>query len=295
MRTIITALTPAAILLLIICIAGILGYLLATVIGDTFPLSKIISKTTLILLVLSIFPAMAWLRLNKQDLGFSPKNIFFKQMAKGLLLGIIILLPIILSLWFLDLWHFDQDKHWTATSILLKVLGVLIIAFLVSVPEEMIFRGILLTGLSKKLGVFLGIAISAIYYAGLHFLKTKIEIPVQELSLLSSYTVTIGAFKNLFQLSNLPAFIALFTVATFLGCVRMWLPQSLGLCVGIHAGWVFLIKMTSAFFDKTRHSDLKFLVSTYDGIIGPLVSVWLVILTAFFLYVMTRSIANKNV
>jgi membrane protease YdiL (CAAX protease family) len=295
MRTIITALTPVAILLSIICIAGVLGYLLATILGDTFPLAKIISKTTLILLVLSVFPIMAWLHLNKKDIGFSSKTIFFKQMAKGLLLGIIILLPVIISLWFLDLWYYDQYKNWTAVSILLKVLGIFVIAFLVAAPEELIFRGVLLTGLSKKIGVFLGISVSALYFAGLHFLKTKIEIPVQELSLMSSYIITADAFNNLFQLSNLSAFIALFTVAVFLSCVRMRLPQSLGLCIGIHAGWVFLIKVTSAFFDKNRLSDLKFLVSSYDGIIGPLVSAWLILLTAFFLYVMARGVNNKNI
>ena len=106
---------------------------------------------------------------------------------------------------------------------------------------------------------------------------------------MSSYTLIGDAFINLFTLSNLPGLIALFSVGAFLGCVRYRISNSIGLCIGIHAGWVFLIKMTSAFFDKNRASELKFLVSDYDFIIGPFVCVWLILLTGIFLAYTRRS------
>lgn len=278
-------LIPAALLLLAISIAGVLSFLIVSVIGDALPLGKVLSKSTLILLVLSIYPIMVWLHLKKQDIGLTnDKKSFFKQVAKGLFLGILILTPIIISLYCLDLWYYDIHKNWTAPKIIAKVLGLLLIALLISVPEELIFRGILLTGLRKKIGVVLSISLSAFYYAGLHFLRSKTEIPLSELSIMSGYLIAAESFNNLLKLSNLSAFIALFTVGTFLACVRIRLPSSLGLCIGIHAGWVFTIKLTSAFLDKNYASDLRFLVSTYDGIIGPLVSIWLILLTAFFLW-----------
>lgn len=289
MRSLLTTLIPAAILLLLIAIAGVLSYLIVSFVSDAIPLRKIISKTTLILLVLSIFPIMSWLQLKKQDIGLSDKKTFFKQIAQGLLFGILILAPVIFSLWFLDIWHYDQDKSWTLAKILIKILGLLIIALLVSVPEEFIFRGILQTSLSKKIGIFMAIGVSAFYYAGLHYLKSKTDIPIQDLTLMSSYTLIGDAFINLFTLSNLPGLIALFSVGAFLGCVRYRISNSIGLCIGIHAGWVFLIKMTSAFFDKNRASELKFLVSDYDFIIGPFVCVWLILLTGIFLAYTRRS------
>lgn len=294
MRTLLTLFLPSLILLLLISIAGVLGYWIVAIIGDAIPLRKIISKTTLILLVLSIYPSMAWLQLKKQDIGVTRKKIFCKQLIKGLLLGILILTPIIISLLLLDLWHYDQTKIWTLTNILIKVIGVLLIALLVAIPEEFIFRGILLTGLRKKLSVFWAIAGSTFYYASLHFLKSDIGISTQELSLISSYIIITDAFNNLLQLSNLPAFIALLVVGVFLACVRLLLPQSMALCIGIHAGWVFLIKITSAFFDKNKSSQLTFLVSDYDGIIGHLVSVWLILFTVFFLVVTTRHNSTIN-
>ena len=115
------------------------------------------------------------------------------------------------------------------------------------------------------------------------------------MELSSSYILIADAFNNLFDLANIPAFIALLCVGIFLGCVRNRLPQSIGLCIGIHAGWVFTIKMTSAFFDRNKQSDWLFLTSSYDYVIGPLVSFWLILMTLALLYYTSRRPIRNNV
>ncbi|MGR9072548.1 MAG: CPBP family intramembrane glutamic endopeptidase [Gammaproteobacteria bacterium] len=285
MRAILAALTPAAILLTAICISGFLSYLsVVLVVGDHIALRKIISKTTLVLLLFAIIPAMRYLSLSKEDIGFSGKYVFFKQISQGLTGGVLILAPVIGLLIYLGLWNFDEFRSWTALNIFLTPIGLLMIAFLVAVPEEIIFRGILQTSLSRKLGLAAGVFLSAFYYAGLHFLKTHRKIPLEEIDWTSSFVLIADAFSNLPRAENLSAFIALFCVGVFLSCVRIRLPQSLGICIGLHAGWVFLIKMTSTVFNRDRDSEWVFLVNQYDGIIGPLVAFWLILLTLAFLY-----------
>jgi len=73
------------------------------------------------------------------------------------------------------------------------------------------------------------------------------------------------------------ALLALFVVGVFLAILRSRVPQSLGLCIGCHAAWVWQIKVSRDLFNVNLQADSLFLVNTYyDGVVGPLVSSWLV-------------------
>ncbi len=283
MKKLFSALTPLAILTIAIVFSGFLGYFLFIAIDGAIPLRKLISKTALILLILSIFPMMYWLKLSKADLGISHKKIFSLQIISGLLIGITILTPLFLTFYHLNIWVFDENYHFTLATATQKILKILLISFLISVPEEALFRGILLTSLKRVNGTQLAIFLSAFYYAGLHFLKSKTEIPADEASLYSSYYLITDALTQLTNPENLSAFIALMSVGVFLAILRILFPMTLGLCIGIHAGWVFLIKCNSAFLNRNPDSDWYFMVSNYDGVIGPMVTIWLTTITAFFL------------
>ena len=283
MKKLFSALTPLAILTIAIVFSGFLGYFLFIAIDGAIPLRKLISKTALILLILSIIPMMYWLKLSKTDLGISHKKIFSLQIIVGLLIGITILTPLFLTFYHLNIWVFDENYHFTLATATQKILKILLISFLISVPEEALFRGILLTSLKRVNGTQLAIFLSAFYYAGLHFLKSKTEIPADEASLYSSYYLITDALTQLTNPENLSAFIALMSVGVFLAILRTLFPMSLGLCIGIHAGWVFLIKCNSAFLNRNPDSDWYFMVSNYDGVIGPMVTIWLTTITAFFL------------
>jgi membrane protease YdiL (CAAX protease family) len=295
MKTLLSALTPLAILTLAIIISGVLGYFIFLAIDGAVPLRKLISKTALVLLLLSIFPLMHFLKLSKADLGIVAKKDFALQIIAGLVLGIAILAPLFLTFYSLDIWVVDTNFQFTTTIILAKLFKILLISFLISIPEEMLFRGILLTSLKRAKGVLFAIFLSAFYYAGLHFLKSKTEIPPDEANLSSSYYLIADALTQLTNPENLSAFIALMSVGIFLATIRIKSPMSLGICIGIHAGWVFLIKTNSAFLNRNPSSDWYFLVSNYDGVIGPLVTAWLTLITAILItYTYLRDKSTNN-
>ena len=279
------ALTPLAVLLIAAGIASVLGYFVVLAIGDQFPLRKVISRTTQILLILSILPWMSWLKLGLRDIGFAPAIVFFRQLLVGLGIAVLTLMPVLVMLWLLDIEIFDQGRIWTVAGGIKALSGALLSALIISLLEEPLFRGMLLTGLARKMGLWAAIFLSAFYYAALHFLKGKSDIPYDEMTVFSGFGLVREAFASLANPEIVSAFVALFMVGVFLGVMRSEIKYSLGLCIGCHAGWVWQIKMTKKLFNSNPEADWYWLISNYDGVIGPLVSGWLLLVIVVYLVI----------
>jgi membrane protease YdiL (CAAX protease family) len=275
LKRILYALVPLAVLLAVSMAACLLGYFLIQAVGDRFTLSKIISKTTLFLLVLSIFPAMAWLKIGRSDLGFASGERLLKQIPQGFALGLLTLLPVLLAEYLLGIQSLDPAKQWTAWLITQKMGLALLLSLLISLIEEPLFRGLLIASLGRKMPLFASIAVSALYYASLHFLRSHSTISGEQADLSSGFLLLAEAFGNLFNSYNFPDWLALFAVGIFLGILRTRSPANLGLCIGCHSAWVWQIKMSKTLFDTHHASPYGFLVGYYDGVIGWLVAGWL--------------------
>jgi len=275
-RTLFYALVPLLVLLFAASLASVAGFFIVQVF-DGLPVQKIINKSTQVLLVLCIIPAMAWLKLTKTDLGFAAPKPFLKQLCQGFGLGLVTLLPVFIVLTVLKINVLDESHAWTLAWFLEKSSIAVLLSLLISLIEEPLFRGILLAGLLKKLPVTAAIIISAAYYACLHFIKTSHNIPAADLTLSGTFGLLVDAFANLFNPEILSAFLALLMVGVFLGLLRTGRKVSLGLCIGCHTCWVWLIKMNKTLFNTDFNADLAFLVSPYDGVIGSLVTGWLLL------------------
>lgn len=285
------ALIPLLVLMAAISLACIIGYFIYLGVGDALPFRKIISKSTQVFLILSIFPFMAYLKISKAELGFAPRPVFFRQLLQGFGLGLATLLPVFLLLYVLGVHVSDPSQPWTLTWLLGKLLTALLAALAISWIEEPLFRGILLTGLGRKLPVIAAVFFSAFYYAALHFLDTRNKAPIPDINLFSGFQLLDDAFANLLNPSILSAFVALFMVGLFLATLRAEIKNGLGLCIGCHTAWVWQIKMSKTLFNTNPHSDYLYLISSYDGVIGPLVSAWLMVAIAgFFIF---RQIESK--
>jgi membrane protease YdiL (CAAX protease family) len=285
------ALVPLAVLLAVSLLACLLGYLLIQVAGDRFTLSKVISKTTLVILVLSIFPAMGWLKIGRSDLGFAAGNLWLKQIPQGFALGLLTLLPVLSAEYLLGIQSLDPAKEWTALLIARKMGLILLLSLLISLIEESLFRGLLIASLGRKMPLFAAIAVSALYYASLHFLHSHSQVSGKEASLASGFRLLAEAFGNLFNGYNFPDWLALFAVGIFLGILRTRASSNLGLCIGCHSAWVWQIKMSKTLFDTHHNAEYGFLVGYYDGVIGWLVAGWLALfLLAYGVYLRVRGI-----
>lgn len=281
---------PLLVLLAATSTACLLGYLIALGLDDQSMLRKLIIRLTQILLLLSIFPMMSYLQFNKEDLGFTARSAFLKQLPLGFGLGLVTLMPVFIILYVLGINIIDEAQPWTVGLAAKKTFLSLLLAMLIAVVEESVFRGMLLAGLRKHLPVIASILISSAYFAALHFLDSKTEIPQQEFNLLSGFILLGDAFTNVLNPKNGSAFFSLLTVGVFLAVLRTQVKESLGLCIGCHAGWVWQIKMSGSVFNTNFGSEYLYLVSSYNNVVGPLVTGWLSLaLIGYFFYKKSRT------
>ena len=292
-RSIAYAIIPLLILIFFSCIAVIIGFVIIQFAPD-LSFEKIINKTTQVFLVLSIFPAMTYFKLNRETLGFAEKALFFKQLLQGFALGIISLLPVFIILYQLRINVIDTTQPWTLLWLFEKTSIALLLALLISLIEEPLFRGILLLALVRKLPLTAALIISASYYAALHFIKSKTVISFQDIHFLSGFQLMCEAFANILNPDIFSAFIALFMVGLFLGLIRTQIKTSLGLCIGCHTAWVWQIKLNKTFFNTDFHADYAYLVSSYDGVIGPMVSGWLLVFSLGYVVLIRHKYLHKS-
>jgi membrane protease YdiL (CAAX protease family) len=279
------ATVPLWVLLAALLLSCTMGYFIVQGIGDAIPFRQILTRSTQLFLVLSIFPMMAYLKISKEELGFAPRAVFLKQLLQGFGLGFIALMPVFIVLYVLKVNVIDEVQSWTVGLLAKNMTINLLVALLISLIEESLFRGIVIVGLSKKLPVVLAILMTSIYYAGLHFLSIKTDLPVQDISFFSGFKLLGEAVGNLVNPVNLSAFFALLMVGVFLGVLRTQVNTSLGLCIGCHTCWVWQIKMNKKLFNTDFNAHYHYLVSSYDGVIGPLVTGWLMLAIAgYFAY-----------
>lgn len=284
-RKIIYSIVPLLVLLAAASLACIVSYFIFQGIDGKLPLSKIITKATQLFLVLSIFPVMAYLKLSKEDFGFATKPVFLKQVLIGFGLGLITLMPIFIILYVLGIDVIDQSDQWTIAFLAEKTTLSLLLALLIAVFEESVFRGVLLAGLKRNLPVVAAVLISSTYYAALHFLSNKTETPLQEVNVYSGFIMLGEAFANVLNPHNASAFLSLLVVGTFLAVIRTQVKESLGLCIGCHAGWVWQIKMNGSLLNIDFNSQYLYLVSSHNYVVGPLVTGWLgLAIIGYFVY-----------
>jgi membrane protease YdiL (CAAX protease family) len=276
---------PMLVLLVATSTASLLGYLIAWGLDDPSALRKLIIRLTQIFLLLSIFPGMTYLQFKKEDLGFSARPVFLKQLPLGFILGLITLLPVFITLYILGVNIIDQTHSWTAGLAAKKMIISFLLALLIAVVEESVFRGMLLAGLKKNMPTVAAVLVSSAYFAALHFLDAKTAIPEQEFNVFSGFVLLGEAFANVFNPQNLSAFLSLLAVGAFLAVIRTQVKESLGLCIGCHAGWVWQIKMNGSLFNTDANSEYLYLVSSYNHVVGPLVTGWLSLtIVSYFAY-----------
>jgi len=278
---------PFFILLIFSFISCFVGYGLYIALDGSIELRRLISKTTQVLLIVSIYPTMRWLNHKASELGFIPFKQFIKKMGFGSILGLLTLFPILYLSYALDITILRPSISWTVEQVLLKLLVSFLLALVISFLEEPMFRGILITAYIKRLGISAAILISSFYYATLHFVKAKTSIPFSEAELSDTFQLLLEAFNNLLNPDHLGALWALMMVGVFLAVMRTHLKLSIAWCIGCHAAWVMQIKMAHRLVSVNPESNLTYLVSPYDGVIGPMVALWLSLLIClYFLYVL---------
>ena len=279
-RLMAAAVLPLVYLLLCAALAATVAYpvFLASG-GDTVgSVRTLVSRGGQVFLILGLYPLSRWLGLTRVSLGLA--RTLPRQWAVGFLLGVSMLALHVMALLALEIravnaGGFDWGR-------LLFVFGKSLgIGAIVALLEETIFRGALFAGVRRFSGPAAAVAISAFYYAALHFLRSRMTLSHDAVGWDTGFRIAADGFAHLAAMPP-DSFLALLLAGVLLGCIRAAVPQGLGYCMGIHAGWVFVIKAAKSLTHGLPDARWSFLVGGYDGFIGYLAAAWMGLLALSF-------------
>lgn len=287
------ALCPLVYLLGCAVLAAAIAYPIFTLVGgeDGRFFRTLVSRGGQVFLILGLYLVAKRLGFGAASLGF--QRAFPRQLALGFALGVLMLALHTLALLALDIRAVNADGFGGGGrlfAILAKALGI---GVLVALIEETIFRGVLFAGIRRYAGTAAAIAISAFYYAALHFLRSRWTGDPSTIGWDTGFRIAADGFAHLAAMP-LDSFLALFLGGLLLGCIRAAVPRGLGYCMGIHAGWVFVIKSAKPLTYAVPEAHWSFLVGSYDGITGYLAAAWITLLVLALLLGLQFSYGNQT-
>ena len=259
--------------LLLAALAAWPVYQLAHALQPDWQFNKVVGRLWQLLMLAGIVVAVRRLGLRgRADWGYGlPRARFLRQAGAGFAFGIATMLPMALVIVALGIRNPlpDFDAAMLVSGIAAGALTGLIVAFV----EETFFRGLMFRAVLRDSGPAIAIWSTAILYAAIHFFA-RVKIPHAEVHWNSGIALLGAALARFADPASIAsAFITLAMVGLLLGLVRHW-TGSIAAGIGLHMGWVCVIKATSAVTRHDAAAPWSFLVSDFDGFTGWLVAGW---------------------
>jgi membrane protease YdiL (CAAX protease family) len=256
-------------------------YLLAHGWGADWPFHRVANRLAMLALLVGLVWLLQRMRLmNRADLGFGcERRRFIVLLAQSLGIGVLSMLPVIGLLLAFGVRALEPQL--TAGAALAIASKGLISGLVVAFIEETFLRGAMHSAIRRESGARNAVVLVAVVYAALHFLS-RARIPHESVEWNSGLTLlaqTFGAFAE--PAGIVDSFLALFAVGILLGLVRERFGH-IAACIGLHAGWVWVIASTRELTVRQAEAPLGFLVGSYDGVVGYLVLAWTIALTLLF-------------
>lgn len=210
--------------------------------------------------------------------GLDRDRSFLAHLGWGLLLGIASLSIISAVLLVLNLRVIRPDLitdpgHWVEV-----VIRSGLAAMLIAVIEEAWFRGALQTVITRIFSAPSAILAISAFYALSHFLRPDATVDGQPVQFLSGFTALLSGVVSFPLAAMADSILALFIAGVLLGILRAR-HGNIAMCIGVHAGWVFVIKVYKKFTYINPQAELNALVGQYDGVLGWLAAGLFLLLT----------------
>lgn len=222
------------------------------------------------------------LRLTSRDsLGFhSERHGAAHAIFKGTLLGILILVGLMGGLLLSGARVPIVGLHIDVRDILRVALAGMASGLAVGLIEEFFFRGPMHAGARRTLGFWPTALAIGLFYALVHFIRPS-AAPDGDFSICNALLMIQGGLGGATDLNGEPdRFAALWVAGVFLAMVRERTGNILW-AIGIHAGWVAIIKLSKLLTRADDAAVTSFLVSE-DGITGWLSAAWLLLIAVIY-------------
>ncbi len=232
---------------------------------------------------------------DRTSLGYGlPRNAFWRELGIGLVLGVAMMLPAAAIMYALDLRMLKPGVEFDATTLASLLVKGLVSGLAVAFIEETFLRGAMHTGIARESGARLAVLLTALLYSATHFLG-RYKIPSDQVGPGSGLEVVVGSLRAFSDFGSIiDAFLCLAAVGVLLGYVRV-LTGNIAACIGLHAGWVWVITCIRQTSKRDPDAQFAFLVSDFDGVVGWLLLGWtLVIACALVRYYGRRTVLSPR-
>lgn len=143
----------------------------------------------------------------------------------------------------------------------------------VALIEETVFRGAMHTAIERDSGPWVAALLTAPLFAVLHFFA-KVRIPEAEIHWGSGFDLLLRSFAPLTQpMSVADSFLAWLAVGLVLSLTRA-LTGNIAMAIGLHAGWVVLLRMLQQGTVRGAAAPLDVWVGRFDGLVGYWILPW---------------------
>ncbi|HEU5397192.1 MAG TPA: CPBP family intramembrane glutamic endopeptidase [Verrucomicrobiae bacterium] len=230
------------------------------------PFHRFEDRAFLILALAGVWPLLKALGARSAaDFGLTLPYGQMKKFFGGVLLGFFSLAVVAAIAIGFGARHFVADLTWH--KIIGTLLGAVATALVVAVLEEILFRGGLFGGLRRFLWWPIALLISSAIYALSHFLRHgEVTGPITWHSGLDLLPMLFRGFADFHEL--VPGFLCLTLVGILLG-LGYQRTGNLYFPIGLHAGWIFWLKIYGSFTIETNWKLIWFWGS------GKMVDGWL--------------------
>ena len=238
-----------------------------------FAFHRVVSRFWQLLLLAGLLLALQRLRLRgREDWGYGlPRPEFLRQAGLGLTVGIATMLPMTIAM--LASGILVPRAGLDAAMVLEAVAGGLLAGLAVAVVEETFFRGLMFRAVSRESGFAFTALTTALVYAAIHFFA-RTKVPADEVAWDSGFRLLGGALANFTNpLPVLGSFVTLVMVGLLLAGVR-GRTGAIAACIGLHMGWVCVIKATKTLTLANENAAWALLVGPFDNYTGWLVAGW---------------------
>ena len=237
-----------------------------------FPFHRIGERVGMLALLVGFVALARQLGLaDRASLGYGlPRRAFVRELALGLALGVITMLAVVGIMTLLGLLDWSSGARLGAGAlaelIALRALSGLAVGFI----EETFLRGAMQTAITREAGTGTAVFLTAVFYAATHFFG-KVHIAAAQVTPHSGLDLlagTLHAFVHPLGIAD--AFLALLAVGVGLALVRA-ATGNIAACIGLHAGWVWVMLVAHELTQPLPGAPLGFLLSRFDGFVGWLV------------------------
>jgi hypothetical protein len=237
-----------------------------------FPFHRIGERIGMLaLLVAFLAVARRWGLADRVSLGYGlARRAFLRELGVGAVIGAVTMLGVVAIMAALGLLDWTRlglmSGGQLAKLIVLRALSALTVALI----EETFLRGAMHTAIARQSGARAAVLLTALLYAATHFFASY-HISAQQVTPWSGVALLAGTLHAFAApLAILDAFLALFAVGVVLGGVRV-ATGNIAACIGLHAGWVWVMLIAHEGSAPRHDAPLRFLLSQFDGFVGWLV------------------------